>query len=169
MKKHFFNIHNFNIIILFWCLINTLNEQCYKNILKILVTIHQKSKPFKSATNFKARAAFPAVLICQSHVWVVCCCAGVFDYLLTMENWVKYLQCINISQLMLKNKSESSMRQICQIYTPVITNQWTCTSWQPVHKFNIVVYQKCEWLCGCEEEALLCDVPLGKSTMSCQW
>lgn len=73
-----------------------------------------------------------------------------------MENRVKYLQNINFSQLTLNEKTEIKARGRP---TPVLSIQQNSTSRNKEYtrQFNISVYQKCEWLCGCDEaNALFC-------------
>lgn len=67
-----------------------------------------------------------------------------------MENRVKYLQNINFSQLTLNEKTEIKARGRP---TPVLSIQQNSTSRNKEYtrQFNISVYQKCEWLCGCDE------------------
>lgn len=71
-------------------------------------------------------------------------------------NSVKYLQSINFSQLTLNEKIEIKARGR---HTPVLSIHQSSTSRSKEYtrQFNISVYQKCEWLCGCDEKnALFC-------------
>ncbi|XP_042242452.1 zinc finger MYM-type protein 1-like [Homarus americanus] len=73
-----------------------------------------------------------------------------------MDTKVKYLQSINFTRLTLNEKIEFKRRGRP---TPNLNIQQSGTSRSKVYsrQFNVYVYEKCDWLCGCDESnALFC-------------
>ena len=72
-----------------------------------------------------------------------------------MENSVRFLQNINFSQLTLSEKTEIKERGRA---TPGLSIEQKSTSKGQAYTrhFNIAVYQKYEWICGNEANALFC-------------
>ena len=69
-------------------------------------------------------------------------------------NTVKYLQSINFSQLTLNEKVEIKAKGR---HTSVlaILQKSTSRSKDYTRQFNTNIYQKCEWLCRCDEKNAL--------------